>query len=370
MGETLVDKAVLIPMSDGTRLAADIYRPSTEGKFPVIVERTPYNREESVILRTKTPQFFAERGFVFIVQDVRGRFGSEGTWYPFVDDGWGENRDGFDTIDWIAQQPWCDGNVATAGGSYAGQTQMFLAPTRPPALKCCFVREAAGDLAEQWCYRGGAFEWGFNLDWILRHGTHSLRRQLRLLEQAVNADDSRFRGLPLGVGPEFSTPFDWIRDLLQRADDRAYWDRFNFEPRYPKIDVPIYHMAGWFDIFLDGSLRNFSGLQKKARSKKARASQKLIIGPWTHGPTVSDPAFARYVGDMDFGDQALVDFNAEHLRWYDYWLRGGGTGVMEEARVRYFLMGANEWRGADRWPPLGAAPRRWYFREGKSNAAE
>jgi putative CocE/NonD family hydrolase len=168
--EIVTDKTVWIPMSDGTRLAADIYRPKTAGRFPAIVERTPYNREESVILRTRTPQFFAERGFVFVVQDVRGRFGSEGTWYPFLDDGWGRRRDGFDTIGWIAAQPWCNGKVATAGGSYAGQTQMFLAPTQPPALHCCFVREAASDLARQWCYRGGAFEWAFNLDWCLRHG--------------------------------------------------------------------------------------------------------------------------------------------------------------------------------------------------------
>src|SRR5262245_10388312 len=184
-----IDRKVMVPMSDGTRLAADIYRPRAEGRFPAIVERTPYNREESVILRTGTPQYFAERGFVFIVQDVRGRFGSEGTWYPFVDDGWGVNRDGFDTIAWIAAQPWSNGKVATAGGSYAGQTQMLLAPTRPPALACCFVREAASDLAEQWCYRGGAFEWAFNLDWSMRHGAHAMRRQLGLLERAIAADN-------------------------------------------------------------------------------------------------------------------------------------------------------------------------------------
>lgn len=367
--EVVVDKAVMIPMSDGVRLAADVYLPKAEGRFPAIVERTPYNREESVILRTKTPQFFAERGFVFIVQDVRGRFGSEGTWYPFVDDGWGENRDGFDTIAWVAKQPWCNGNVGTAGGSYAGQTQMFLAPTRPAALKCCFVREAASDLAQQWCYRGGALEWAFNLDWILRHGVHALRRQIRLLERAINGDNSRFGGLPLCQGPEFSTPFRWIHDLLQRGDDETYWDPFNFERRYSKIDVPIYHMAGWFDIFLDGTLRNFMGLQKRARSKESRNAQKLIIGPWTHGPTVSDPAFARYVGDMDFGDQALVDFNAEHLRWYDRWLNEKEPGVQDEPRVRYFLMGANEWRSADTWPPPGMKVQKWYFQAGKSGSA-
>src|SRR5262249_30199205 len=193
---------------------------------------------------------------------VRGRFGSEGTWYPFVDDGWGANRDGSDTIQWIAEQPWYNGEVATAGGSYAGQTQMLLAPTRPPALACCFVREAASNLAEQWCYRGGAFEWAFNFDWIMRHGAAALRRQLGLLERAL-ADEQRFFALPLDGGPHLADPFRWLRDLFDHADDRDFFEPFDFEKQYRRIDAPIYHMAGWFDIFLDGSLRNYMGMQSR-----------------------------------------------------------------------------------------------------------
>lgn len=368
--EIAIDKAVPVPMSDGTRLAADIYRPRAEGRFPAIVERTPYNREESVILRTRTPQYFAERGFVFVVQDVRGRFGSEGTWYPFRDDGWGRNRDGFDTIAWVANQLWCNGKVATAGGSFAGQTQMFLAPTRPPALCCCFVRESASDLAQQWCYRGGAFEWGFNLDWCMRHGAIAIRRQLALLEKAIQADDSRFGTVPLGRQPELASPFQWLHDLLRHVDDEDFWDEFNFEKQHGKIATPIYHMAGWFDIFLDGALRNFAGLQKRARTDEARQAQKLIIGPWTHGPSVQDPTFARHVGDMDFGPEAVLDFNAEMLRWYDHWLNATNTGIMDERRVRYFLMGANEWRTADTWPPPDGQTERWFLRDGKNGSAQ
>src|SRR5262249_42747583 len=147
-----------------------------------------------------------------------------------------------------------------------------------------------------------------------------------------------------------------------------FWEPFNFELQYGKIDVPIYHMAGWFDIFLDGSLRNFRGLVDNARSKAARANQKLIIGPWTHGPTVHDPAFARYVGDMDFAPEAVLDFNAEMLRWYDYWLNGTDTGVLAEPRVRYFLMGANAWRSADTWPPPEVREQRFYLRQGRSGS--
>ena len=128
-----------------------------------------------------------------------------------------------------------------------------------------------------------------------------------------------------------------------------------------RMDTPVYHMAGWFDIFLDGTLRNFSGIQEQGRSKATRKAQKLIIGPWTHGP-IHNEAFARYVGDLDFGPSAFVDFNGELLRWYDCWLNDVATGVLDEARVRYFVMGANEWRTADRWPPTGTTPQRWYLR--------
>ncbi len=358
----------MVPMRDGTRLAADIYRPKTDGPFPAIVERTPYNREESVILRTKTPQYFAERGFVFVVQDVRGRFGSEGAWYPFIDDGWGKNRDGYDTVEWIADQPWCNGKVAGAGGSYAGQTQMLLVPTRPPSLKCCFIREAASNPTKEWVYRGGAFEWAFNFDWCSRHAITTLRRQANLLQPVAGIDPHRFDGLPLGQTPLMANPVRWFHDILNHPDDGPFWKPFIFEEQYERIEAPVYHMAAWFDIFVQGSLRNFSGLQEGAKSKAARKNQKLIIGPWTHGPIHSEE-FARYVGDMDFGPNAGFDFNGEMLRWYDYWLNDAPTGVMEEARVRYFVMGANEWRTADRWPPPGAAPQRWYLRAGPSGIA-
>lgn len=366
--KVVVERAVPVPMRDGTRLAADVYRPDAEGLFPAVVERTPYNREESVILRTGTPQYLAARGFAFVVQDVRGRFGSGGSWYPFVDDGWGENRDGYDTIAWAAGQPWCNGKVATAGGSYAGQTQMLLAPTRPPALACCFVREAASDLTRQWCYRGGAFEWGFNLDWGMRHGLAAMRRQADLLQPVVGSAPDRFDTLPLGHGHIYN-PFAWLEDVLALSEDGRFWRPFNFERIYRRIDVPVYHLAGWFDIFLDGSLRNFSGLVKEGRSKATRAAQKLVIGPWTHGPTVHDPAFARHVGDLDFGPDAVFDFNAEHRRWYDHWLNGAATDVPDEPRVRYFLMGANEWRAADSWPPPGTRKRHFYMRGGRSGTA-
>jgi putative CocE/NonD family hydrolase len=356
-----VDRGVMIPMRDGTRLAADVYRPAAPGRFPAVVERTPYNREQSVILRTGTPQFMAERGLAFVVQDVRGRFGSEGVWFPFVDDGWGPNRDGYDTIAWVAAQGWCNGRVGTAGGSYAGQTQMLLAPTRPPALRCAMVREAASSLARQWAYRGGAFEWAFNLDWCMRHAVPEARRQADVLERLAGRSPTRFDGLPLGTGPGITDPFRWLHAMLAHPDDGPFWEPFDIERQYSQIDVPMLHLAGWFDIFLEGTLRNFQGLQASARTARARKAQRLVIGPWTHGPSVHDEAFARWVGEMDFGPQATFDYNGELWRWCAHWLCDEPTGVLDTPAVRYFLMGANEWRTSTTWPPSEVVPQRWYL---------
>ena len=154
----VVERDVMVPMRDGTRLAIDIYRPDAPGVFPALVERTPYDKTNSSEIRAGAHDFFAARGYVFLVQDVRGRYASEGSFYPFRDSGWHERRDGFDTVAWIAAQPWSDGKVGVVGGSHTGQTAYMLAPTQPPALTAMFVRESAADLHKHWIWRGGAFE--------------------------------------------------------------------------------------------------------------------------------------------------------------------------------------------------------------------
>ena len=155
-------------MSDGVRLSADLYLPSGPGPWPVLLERTPYNKETSVeVIQVGSPAYFASRGYAVVIQDTRGRFNSEGEFYPFRDDGWGENRDGYDTVEAIASQKWCNGRVGTLGGSYAGHTQYAMAPTAPPHLAAQFVRHSIDDFYDGWIFRGGSFELKFNLDWAL-----------------------------------------------------------------------------------------------------------------------------------------------------------------------------------------------------------
>jgi hypothetical protein len=364
-----VQRNVRVPMRDGVELAADFYFPDAPGRYPTVVERTPYNREESVIFRTKTPEYFASRGYLVVVEDVRGRFGSGGIWYPFVADGWGTLRDGYDTIEWLARHSLSNGKIGTLGGSFAGQTQMLVAPTRPPHLAASFVREAAADLAEQWVYRGGAFEYGFNLEWNLRHALPTLAKQVGVIRAALDRKASLYREDPLLEHAAIADPHAWLRDCLSHPDKDAFFEPFDVVSQHREIDTPMVHMGGWFDIFLGGTLANFMGLQKNARTAKARKAQRLLVGPWMHGPTLGDPSFDRLVGDMDFGPNAIHDLNVEMIRWFDYWLRGDKNGVMDEPAVRYFLMGANRWCSADTWPPADARPRRLYFTRGTGKSS-
>jgi putative CocE/NonD family hydrolase len=353
-------------MRDGVELAADFYYPQAPGPFPTLLERTPYNREESVLHRTKSPEFFASRGYLLVIQDVRGRYGSEGVWYPFVADGWGLLRDGFDTVEWLAKHPLCNGRIGTVGGSFAGMTQMLLAPTRPPHLVASFVRESASNLAEQWVYRGGAFELGFNLEWSLRHALPALAKQTGVIKAALDRKQSLYREDPLLAHPAMANPHAWLRDCLSHPDQDAFYEPFNIESQHGEINTPMLHMGGWFDIFLDGTIANFTGLRSGARSAKTRLAQRLLIGPWMHGPTLGDPSFDRHVGEIDFGPDAVFDLNRDMLDWFDYWLRNSERTARTNNGpvVRYFLMGANRWCTANDWPPHQAKQLRLYFARG------
>jgi uncharacterized protein len=364
-----VRRNVRVPMRDGVELAADFYYPEKAGRFPTLLERTPYNREESVLHRTKSPEYFASRGYLLVIQDVRGRYGSDGVWYPFVADGWGELRDGYDTVEWLAKHPLSNGRIGTLGGSFAGMTQMLLAPTRPPHLVTSFVRESASDLAQQWVYRGGAFELGFNLEWNLRHALPTLGKQPGVIKAALDRKQLLYREDPLLSHAAIADPHAWLRDCLSHPDRDAFYSPFDIESQHGEINTPMLHMGGWFDIFLGGTIENFIGLRKRARTAKARRAQRLLIGPWMHGPALGDPSFDRYVGDMDFGPDAVFDLNQDMLHWFDYWLCDAQE-ASNGAVVRYFLMGSNAWRTADDWPPPEAKPLRLYFARGSGKSSQ
>ena len=370
--ETTHEKNIEVPMRDGTVLRANITRPDAAGRFPVLLERTPYNKEGGSENSIGAPEFYASRGYVVAVQDVRGRFASDGQFYPFRDDGAGVLRDGYDTVQWLASQPWSDGNVGTIGGSYSGATQYRNSLSRPPDLKAMFVRESSADYYQEWVYRGGAFELGFSMGWartvvhtnLARLAEGDERERLDSVLTAVEAAaDDWYERLPIYPCPYIEGLADWYNDWLSHPEEGPYWWQFNVERFHDQVETPIYHLGGWFDIFLAGTLKHYTGIRNRGRTEEARRSQKLIVGPWVHGPT---NIANRFAGEFDFGADAALDLNELRLPWFDHWLKDADTGIMEDPAVRVFVMGRNQWRDAEDWPIPGTRYTKFYLRSGVS----
>ena len=365
--KTRHQKNIEITMRDGTILRHNMTRPDIDGKFPVLLERTPYNKEGGSENGVGSPEFFAARGYVVIIQDVRGRFASDGDFYPFKDDGNGSNKDGYDTVEWLANQDWSTGKIGTIGGSYSGATQYRNAISNPPNVKAMFVRESSADYSEEWVYRGGAFELGFNFGWAhgvtLSNLNHLVtdekhEEKEKMLTEVSNNIDDWHKKTPLFPTQFFDGLSDWYNDWLENPPPSDYWNEFDMSDHFGNIDIPIYHLGGWFDVFLNGTLQFYQGVSKNGKSDKTKQNQRLIVGPWVHGPTNIDNRFA---GEFDFGPDAALDFNELRLPWFDFWLKGKNNGIDETKKINFFVMGKNEWKQADEWPLKNTTYTKYYF---------
>jgi len=273
----VVERNVAMKTRDGVTLRADIYRPAAEGKYPVLLQRTPYDKNNTADFgRTG-----AARGYIVVVQDVRGRYTSDGEWYTFKH----ETLDGWDTVEWAAALPGSNGKVGMFGGSYVGATQMLAAIGRPPHLAGICPVVTASNYHENWTYQGGAFEQWFNESWAAGLAQDTLNREIR---QDTNAQVGS-SVLPLNQFPVFNlraprdgaeltrtlAPYflDWLAHPLY--DD--YWQQWSIEENYQNIDVPALTIAAWYDIFQGGSLRNYVGLKAHAGTEAARAGQRLVV---------------------------------------------------------------------------------------------
>ena len=365
--KTRHQKNIEITMRDGTILRHNMTRPDIDGKFPVLLERSPYNKEGGSENGVGSPEFFAARGYVVIIQDVRGRFASDGDFYPFKDDGNGPNKDGYDTVEWLAKQDWSTGKIGTIGGSYSGATQYRNAISNPPNVKAMFVRESSADYSEEWVYRGGAFELGFNLGWAHRVTLSNLNHLVtdekheeteKMLIDIENNLDDWHKKTPLFPTQYFNGLSDWYNDWLENPPSSDYWKEFDMSDHFGNIDIPIYHLGGWFDVFLNGTLKFYQGVSKNGKSDKSKQNQRLIVGPWVHGPTNINNRFA---GEFDFGPDAALDFNELRLPWFDFWLKGKNNGIDETKKINFFVMGKNEWKQADEWPLKNTTYTKYYF---------
>ena len=360
--DILIDNLVAIRMRDGVTLYADVYRPVGDGRFPVLISRTPYSTERFPTAYDAAV-YFAQRGYVYVFQDVRGRHESEGTWMPFFSN----EKDGYDTIEWAAKQKWSDGRVAMQGGSYLGQNQWRAAQAAPPALVTIFPMVASTSIYHDWMTLNGGWRLSFNFGW------GPVRQESRIMQNpgphtidslhAIHYDDVQ-KHLPLNtmqqrVGRHAKFYDDW----LAHPDYDDYWKPLNAEEVFDKITIPVHTFGGWFDIFSQGTLRGYVGMSHKGGSEKARTGSNLVIGPWGHGPS-------QKFGAIDFGPTANVDPLPLQLRWYDYWLKGMDNGLASELPVKLFVMGRNQWAYEREYPIARTQYRPFYFNSnGQANTA-
>ena len=352
-----VDKKVAVPMRDGTVLLADVYLPDgTERPLPAIVNRTPYERRRSATAAAAMdPERATEAGFAFVCQDVRGRGASEGQFATFLHDG----DDTYDTVEWVAAQPWCTGAVGMSGRSYGGATQWLGAVRSPPHLKAMFPVVIGSNYYDSWIYQGGAFQLGFNLFWTRLMGEARASHNL----------DPLYRHLPLTTVPmeEGSVGSRIYQTWLAHPTFDDYWKDLAVNRRYGHVTVPAYNVGGWYDLFLRGTLENFVRMQDEGGSPEARAGQRLLIGPWAHGSTYGpypDHSFAEFEG-LD-----AVNLDDVQVRFFGRHLRGDDNGFDDEAPVRLFVMGENRWRDEESWPLSSATNTPWYLRAGGVLSAE
>ncbi len=316
-----IKKTYMVEMRDGIKLATDVYLPGN-GKYPVVLIRTPYNKnstDESLI------KAFVSRGYALVIQDLRGTHASQGKFRAFLDDAWGEKQDGNDTVQWIKKQEWCNGKVAAWGGSAMGIAAYLLAGSCD--VDCVLSAIAASNLYKHAIYPGG--EWRRDAEiWLVEQNAEYM---IPIFEEHYNYGD--------------------------------FWHVLDLSTRYEKISTPIFHIGGWYDIFAEGTIDAFQGLKHKG-------NQKLLMGPWTHAAFVS-----RQQGDLLYPVNSFLDAYGVTIAWLDYWMKGRDTGIMDE-KVRFYMMGecdtvygfkgdgtGNEWWISDDWPPCMAEATPFYLHE-------
>ncbi|MFC5863839.1 CocE/NonD family hydrolase [Acidicapsa dinghuensis] len=356
-----------VPMRtrDGVVLRADVYRPLTGGTHPVLLQRTPYNKDGGVQFALEA----VDRGYMVVIQDVRGRYASDGDWYPFKN----EMNDGYDAVEWAAGLPGSNGKVGMWGGSYVGATQMLAAVTHPPHLAGICPVVTASNYHENWTYQGGAFEQWFNESWTSGLSQDTLDRKIR--RESKPADDVNV--LPLTQYPVLQSKMqtgsvETSRELAPYFEDWAkhteyddYWKQWAIAERYGEIRVPALTVAAWYDIFQGGSVRNYMGMRDHAGTEEARNGQRLLIVIGGHA------GGGRKIGAVDFGDAAAeYDEGKVTLDWYDYLLQGKQNEFARPDRVKLFVMGDNKWRWEKDWPLERAKETKFYLHsDGKANSS-
>jgi len=358
-----VESNLVVPMRDGVKLYADVYRPARDGRFPVIVVRTPYGKQREGI--HESPIRFAQRGYAVVVEDVRGRFESEGEWDPFRY----EANDGYDTVEWAAAQTWSNGKVGMNGGSYLGNVQWQAAAQAPPHLVAIFPAVASTSLYHNTWFHGGAFKLALAFGWgVVRNPRRVMYPQYWHTEAYAPNEwryENVFWELPLRTLDLASSnqSVRHFRDWIAHESYDTYWKSISVEEKFARVQVPAHVHGGWFDLLLGGTLNGFTGLRREGATEKARKGAKMIVGPWGHGTS-------RKFGDVDFGPEANRTLFERNLQWFDHYLKGEDNGIDREPPVEVFYMGVNRWVHHADWPPPGVRLTPYYLGSGgRANSA-
>ena len=356
-----VERNVAIPMRDGVVLRANVWKPTGGGPFPVLVYRTPYGKDA-------TEEWYdthiraVERGYAVVLQDVRGRYESDGEFDPYRNEG----RDGYDTIEWAAAQPWSNGSVGTFGLSYPGAVQWLAALEDPPHLKA-MVPAMTFSTPRNFFYSGGVFDASW-IPWVHNSIAPDTRRKKKLrgaktAEEAnadweANGSEMRTR-LPLDSLDELREAAPFYFEWLEHPPDDPWWDWTEIRGHYDQVSAAVLNLSGWYDEAYgpEGAATNFNGLID-SRKNESDTRTALVLGPWIHGVNSTEQ---RTTGDLDFGPTAAIDYDELVLGWMDHYLKGLDNGVDSEPPVRIFVMGENRWRTEDHWPPSGSESMTLYL---------
>ena len=357
----VAEQNVAITMRDGVMLRANLFRPAKSGALPALLLRIPYNKDAAQTYVYAHPAWYARHGYAVLVQDSRGRYASEGEFYPLRCDG----EDGYDTIEWCAQQPWCDGQVASYGFSIPGINQLLAAELGPPALKTAIPAFYPSGMHDGFVYVGGALSLAALAQWaVIIAADAAIRKGDNVaLAQVVPADQLSGKwhpGSPLRDTPFFTEPdsLPFIADYLDHPGKGDYWQEWDLPARLDDIDIPCLHVSGWYDTFITKTIESYEAL-----SAANRAEHRLLVGPWFHIP------WTQQVGCMDFGHAARNIVDDYQIAWFDAQLKGDRSRLDALPMVRIFVTGANEWRDYDAWPLAGTVAESWYLHSaGRANS--
>jgi putative CocE/NonD family hydrolase len=363
--DVTVQHDVPATMRDGTVLRADLYRPTTDGPWPVLLTRLPYGKQMPMMLAFLNPLGLARQGYIVVLQDTRGRFASEGEWEPWTF----EADDGYDSVQWASALPGSNGSVGMFGGSYLGNTQWMAALSKPPALQAIAPMITWSEPEDGLFTRGGAVELGITVPWSLTQGADTILRRHAddpaargaalgaLIHDIDNTATTGYWELPAGHHPAFRRHLVQELGFERSRRDPGWSDACRVAGRHAEVDLPSLNIGGWYDIFIQGTLDNFTAMRAAGRPAN------LIMGPWSH------TGFTGQVGDVNFGMAAageLVGFRGSltdiQAGWFSQWLASDKAPGRDLPPVLLFVMGTNQWREEQEWPLARAVDTELFLR--------